>query len=419
MATNSTFTTSGTFTVPGGVTSLAVELRGARGTGGDGAYGGFVSGTALVNPGSTITISVDVGGGSAANGGRAGGGYAGILLSDFSYIWAIAGGGGGAAAGSVDIVQGGYGGGTTADNGGVDPGGNVTGGSGGTNTTAGAGGVAPFGGDDGSPADTYTGGDGAISGGGGGGGGYYGGGGGAYYFTEAGGGGGGASYTGGLTGSIVNTKGGAGTTIGHGNVVIDWSVPSVLTTSTTNLTMSCLSTVFSTYGGAARGYSLQSYSSIVFSDDTSGPTAPPIHMSSFLGKASKLGYSLLYSPTLSVNMGNVPIASGSLSIAYLDVYAYSQIFEVLYDGAPQSPAVYLTTADSSSRTLSLSGSGVYSVYTTSPNNTTVQIDLNSEITYGITYTTIATVGGTMTASPGGTFPYSYTVSISATGGAPE
>lgn len=413
--TTSTFTTSGTFTVPGGVTSLAVELRGAKGIGG--AAGGFVSGTAPVDPGSTITISVNVGGGSGVNGGRPGGGYAGILLSDFSYIWAVAGGGGGRAAGSSGLQDGGAGGGTTADDGQSDPGGNAMGGGGGTNTTAGAGGSGN-GDQDGDSAVTYTGGAGASQGGGGGGGGYYGGGGGGYYYGEAGAGGGGASYTGGLTGSIVNTKGG-NTSIDDGNVFIDWSAPSVLTTSTTNLTMSCLSTVFSTYGGAARGYSLQSYSSIVFSDDTSGPTAPPIHMSSFLGKAAKLGYSLLYSPTLSVNMGNVPIGSGSLSVAYLDVYAYSQIFEVLYDGAPQSPAVYLTTADSSSRTLSLSGSGVYSVYTTSPNNTTVQIDLNSEITYGITYTTIATVGGTMTASPGGTFPYSYTVSISATGGAPE
>lgn len=59
--------------------------------------------------------------------------------------------------------------------------------------------------------------------------------------------------------------------------------------STTNLTMSCLSTIFSTYGGGDRGYSLQSYSSITFSDSTNGPDVPPISMSAFLGKGAYTG----------------------------------------------------------------------------------------------------------------------------------
>ena len=60
-------------------------------------------------------------------------------------------------------------------------------------------------------------------------------------------------------------------------------------TSTINLTMSCLSTIFSTYGGAARGYSLQSYSSIRFSDGSYGPASPPISMSSFLNRSAYSG----------------------------------------------------------------------------------------------------------------------------------
>jgi hypothetical protein len=129
----------------------------------------------------------------------------------------------------------------------------------------------------------------------------------------------------------------------------------------------------------------------------------------------RLGYTISYTASQSVNIGTLPVSSGT-STSELNLYTDVQSFELKRNGASQSPAVYLTVANSSSRTLSLSGSGFYSVVSTSPNNTTVLVDLFAAVN-GNTYTTTATVAGTMT-SVNNTFSYSYTVFISATGGPP-
>ena len=132
-----------------------------------------------------------------------------------------------------------------------------------------------------------------------------------------------------------------------------------------------------------------------------------------------LAYTLSYTASQSVNIGTLPVSSGGLSTATLNLYTAVQTFELKRNGASQSPAVYLTVANSSSRTLSLSGDGVYSVYSTTPDNTTVLVDLSAGGNpSGITYTTTATVAGTMT-SVNNTFTYSYTIFISTTGGPPQ
>ena len=219
-----TFTASGTFTVPTGVTSLNVELRGAMGVGGDTpAFGGFVSGTLAVTSGAILQIIVNEGGGTATGTGRTGGGFAAIANNALSTYYVIAGGGGGTNAGSGSFIYGGDGGGTTAGNGEND--GTVLGGGGGSQSAGGAGGVFESG-ENGYAGSSRAGGAGATSGGGGGGGGYFGGGGGAYYIdrgTESGGGGGGgSSYVDTLTGTVINTKGG-NSTIANGNVVLTWT----------------------------------------------------------------------------------------------------------------------------------------------------------------------------------------------------
>jgi hypothetical protein len=216
-----TFTATGTFTVPSGVTSLTVELRGAMGRGVEnGGLGGLVSGTLAVTAGETLNIKVNYQGGVSANG-DAGGGMAAIYRN--TTIVVAAGGGGGSGSGSV---FGGDGGGTIADDGSQSKqaeggqgaqigaggnGGNYNGAAGssgtsGTSEMGGAGGLNGFG-----------------EGGGGGGGGYFGGGGGAYDAEQngGGGGGGGSSYVDNLTGTVVNTKGG-NSTITDGNVVLTW-----------------------------------------------------------------------------------------------------------------------------------------------------------------------------------------------------
>jgi hypothetical protein len=230
-----------TFTVPAGVTLLNVELYGAggatRGSGMQGGAGGFVSGSLNVTPGETLTLIVPAGGGyigsiysggyggggNAAGGscgggnGGGGGGRAAILRGASGGTGGTelctAGGGGGAGYNTIETSPystGGDGGGSTADGGGTYNGSGY-GGGGATVSSGGAGGTGGTAGTAGSARQGGTGG-GAGTGsaaGGGGGGGYYGGGGGAASGTPAvGGGGGGSSYTGGLTGTIVNTKGG-------------------------------------------------------------------------------------------------------------------------------------------------------------------------------------------------------------------
>jgi len=208
-----------TLTVPAGVTSISVDLRGAgggnQGNAGAGGTGGKTVGTLAVTAGEVYKIVVgqagrlttgsSYGGGgayTAGNGnGGGGGGYTGIFLNSVSQAnaKAIAGGGGGGAYGGS---TGGSGGGST---GGSDGQSLATGG------TQSAGGSAS-----GSRAGSaLQGGNAAGSGNGGsGGGGYWGGGGGAEASNDFGGGGG-SGYIGGLTSATTtNAQGSANNTNG-------------------------------------------------------------------------------------------------------------------------------------------------------------------------------------------------------------
>jgi len=213
-----------TYTVPSGVTSLLIDMQGAKG--GDnnnwpsgtypsqGGNGGRVQAVLAVTPGQVLNIfvggqgavgttSADPAGGF--NGGGAGGtdfsSYAGgggggatdirIGSTDLSSIVLVAGGGGGAgldnSGGNMEL--GGAGGGLTGGNGYWD--GSNTAGEGGYGGTQSAGGASGSGA--GSAGTLAIGGDAYSSGAsGGGGGGYYGGGGGGSAWSA---GGGGSSYT--------------------------------------------------------------------------------------------------------------------------------------------------------------------------------------------------------------------------------
>ena len=223
-ASTQTYNTAGgySFTVPAGVTSIAVTAIG--GAGGDclvvgsGGEGGSVAATVPVTPGEQLVVwvagaGVDCldGGGGGFGGGAAsgtgtvgtdgGGGGASVLAPgstspDFSRALLVAAGGGGAANG-IHVVNGGSAGSAGED--GDMPG---SGGGAGTQSAPGAGGAGDVGataGSAGSLGAGGVGGDGAPSdsdGGGGGGGGYYGGGGGggSASASDAGGGGGGSSF---------------------------------------------------------------------------------------------------------------------------------------------------------------------------------------------------------------------------------
>ena len=223
-------TSSGSFTVPAGVTSLTVTLNGAGGGNGyfgaNGGSGGTVTGTLAVTPGQELTIvvgqagstggSATIGGGGAQGNSYAssGGGRSAIRLSGSDIV--AAGGGGG--SGSAGSVHGGAGGGGTNTSGAAGTNGNsAIGGGGGTTSAGGTGGQS---------AGNGSLGTGGNGGGGGGGGGYYGGGGGGTYGSVAAGGGGSAFYTGELT-NVGGSQGGAGnggiyggSSAGNGSVTI-------------------------------------------------------------------------------------------------------------------------------------------------------------------------------------------------------
>jgi len=232
-----------TWTVPCGVTSITVDVKGAAGgtvVGGSGTsiggQGGRIQGTIAVTPGNTIYVNVgEMGGNSGTssaggfngggNGGSvtycAGGGGAsdlrlnGTLLSDRIFVGAGGGGSGTNCWGNGD--NGGNGGGLIGA-----PGCQCSSCVGGTPSYPGAGGTQAAGGllgNDQGQGCTQSGtlgigGNGACTYGGGGGGGYYGGGGAGY-----GGGGGGSNYFSPLATGVVNTQ---GTQLGNGQVTITW-----------------------------------------------------------------------------------------------------------------------------------------------------------------------------------------------------
>lgn len=194
--TTQTYTTSGTFVVPAGVTNVSVEAWGGGGAGGgvDGASGStraggggsggtFTRNTSVsVTPGSTITVTVGAGGLPVS----AGNGNPGGTSTFASAVPVTAAGGGGGRRGNASAVNGAGGGtstGTTLNGGtgsaasgnsgaGGGGAGNTTSGFNAAGTTAGAGGTGTVAGGAGGAGRTNTG-DGnnaaGLSGGGGGG----------------------------------------------------------------------------------------------------------------------------------------------------------------------------------------------------------------------------------------------------------
>jgi hypothetical protein len=144
------FTASGVFIVPAGVTTITVELLGAGGAGGingggGGGGGGYVSSVQTVNPGDSIMVYIGVAGGGSINGTSAvpsfnmiaGGGENGVSVPNPT----IGGGGAGGFAQGGNIVNhaGGNGGGgywTYFGGGGGGAGGPLGNGTAGGNTIA-------------------------------------------------------------------------------------------------------------------------------------------------------------------------------------------------------------------------------------------------------------------------------------------
>ena len=217
-----TFTTSGSFTVPAGVTSITIQCWGAGGggstitsngaRGGGGGGGAYASSVYTVTPGNTYNLTVGTGGAANSSGGN----------TFFNTSWVIAEGGhggtsnstiagaGGTVASSLGTTRyaggaGAAGGGTNSGGGGggagsTGPGGSATGATAGTGTSlnGGNGGTGVSGGSNGNVGNTY------------------------------GGGGSGA-----VTNSGTDRTGGSGA---NGLVVISWTCPtySITGTSATN-----------------------------------------------------------------------------------------------------------------------------------------------------------------------------------------
>ena len=250
------FTSSGTFIVPYGITTVHVLVVGGGGGGANGGGGaGGVNSTYdvgassfSVTPGAHISVTVGGGGGGAQANGTSTGGSG--QTSSFGSVSAAGGGGGGSGNGSNrGGVAGGSGGGSGANGGGVasggagtanqgnagganDEGGDVTAGGGGGATTAGGAGQNTAGGAGGNGYTSAISGVSATYGGGGGGS--------SYYPASAGGTGGtggggagsvtvsgqaGAASTGGGGGGGWCDQGGnsyAGGAGGAGVVVVQW-----------------------------------------------------------------------------------------------------------------------------------------------------------------------------------------------------
>jgi hypothetical protein len=212
---SSTFTSSGTFTVPAGVTKISAVLIGGGGAGGgsgggSGGNGGGGGGLRYINdytvsPGQTIDVTVGSGGvgGFGANAGGDGGNSL-ILISGIGIATAFGGKGG--TSNYNDIVNAGAGGTGSVISGSI---GGASGGSGGRSTLAsgagggGAGGYTGVGGTGGSTFGTGSTGIGDVGSGG------AGGGGGAPSVSGCGGGGVGVLGEG-TSGSSSNGAGNAG-----------------------------------------------------------------------------------------------------------------------------------------------------------------------------------------------------------------
>ncbi len=300
-----TFTYTGsvqTYLVPAGVTSINVDVMGAKGGGINCAYtdyqslggcGGRVQATLTVTPGHTLNINVgNTGASSSGTGGYGGGGS-----SLWTTIWPDAGGGGAttitdATSGTLLVVAGGGGGGGGdfcaaylggyGDVGGA--GGGLTGAAGNSNICGlglgGRGGTQVAGGaactcGTGASAGSYLTGGGcsASLGGGGGGGGYYGGGAG----SEGAGGGGGSSYTNATYATGVTHTQGYNCAAGEAIITVACTAPPAITGTTSVCTGSTTTLFDATSGGtwssSATGVATVSSTGVVTGVGTLGGTA--------------------------------------------------------------------------------------------------------------------------------------------------
>ena len=155
LAGTTTYSVAGvsTFTVPAGVTSLSVQVKGGNGGNGatTGGSGALVSATVTVTPGEALAITVGANGGSDERTGG-GGAYSALARSTTALVVAGAGGGGSDDPGGA---------------GGTPNGGNGAGGDSGGGATGSTGGAA--GGDGGTGGDLGAAGGSSTGGGGGGG----------------------------------------------------------------------------------------------------------------------------------------------------------------------------------------------------------------------------------------------------------
>jgi hypothetical protein len=233
------------FTVPDGAENISFEISGAAG--GRGGMGGRVTGKFINSPagfwvfvGGEGVINAEAPGGYNG-GGRAGGsrgnegsgGGASDIRSGTNLNERIVVAGGGGGGGGYAGAAGGAGGNLVAENGGSGQG---SGGGGGRENSGGSGG-ASNGGSASQPGGFGVGGTGGSSwnaGGGGGGGGWFGGGGGGAdddsCCSDAGGGGGGSSYA--NTSLVTDINHQAGIQNAAGQVIIQYEVPSKITTFT-------------------------------------------------------------------------------------------------------------------------------------------------------------------------------------------
>ncbi len=240
---------SGTWTPPGGVTSVSVDVEGGAGGAGTSAPGGFggkATATLAVSSANTYTVLVGGAGGAGGSGaggtngggsGGLGGGGGGGSEIDLSATRLVVAGGGGGGGGWTQVVSrfgsgtGGDGGGTSGQGGaggaGIDGG---AGGQPGTDTGPGSFGAAGCSlgaaGQSGSGSSGGAGGQAGAGGGGGGGGFFGGGGGGAGCFGDGGAGGGGGSghldtTTSTVSGGTMTLGGGPS---GDGSVTITYTV---------------------------------------------------------------------------------------------------------------------------------------------------------------------------------------------------
>ena len=403
-----------TFTVPSGVTSIAVSATGSAGQNdlGNGGSGDIVSGTlAGLSAGQSLDVCVDEGGGnggggSNGGGGGNGGGASGVALgSDFSTPVLIAGGGGG--TGGDNGVNGGDAGLTGG------PGafhGNGQGGTGGSQTQPGAGGTgasiygSAANGADGarfSAQGPGTGGDSgrAAAKGGGGGGGYYGGGGGGFNSMSYGGGagGGGSDFCAASVPAPTSLRNcqitGTNTTYGTASVTLTYQVgttpPGIISANATTFTtgQNGSFTVRSTGNPtAALTESGTLPSGVAFTDNGDGTGT----LAGTPGPSAGGSYPI----TITANNGNSPNAT--------------QNFTLTVNQTPAPPAI--TSADHTTFTTGQNGS--FSV--TSTGNPTAALSETGGLPSGVTFTDngtgTATLSGTPDTGTGGSYPITITAS---------